>query len=535
MSDQERSRHDLPNGLSLPAHERLMENATEFSDFYVTTAPCSPSRSVFYTGMHTKFTEVTGNPGIMGAKYLDPEMATVGDMLRKEGYYTAYKGKWHLGSLDEFYALPSADVGARPTAYPVRTHAMEQFGFSDYNLTGDNWGNAWGGFNGDAEIADEASRWLLEKAPQVGESRPWMLSVNFVNPHDIMFFASGEHQKNTRAFQNLLTPIREAPLAGPYADDLGFPLPESLMRADLSNKPWLHSCFRDLSDMVFGQIRPDDHEAWARFQNYYFNCLRDMDTHLSQVLNALEASGEAERTVIVYTSDHGEMAGAHGLREKGPFMYKENVRVPLIVKHPDLKESRQVKAIGSSLDIAPTLLAIAGVDDERMKSEYSELKGCNLMPAIAGGKSERDERGMLFYFGQVVWLDPDLSRIALENGDKSIVELMGILIKNGYAIPTPKSYRKNQMRGIFDGRYKFGRYFSMKEHNRPESLADLLKHNERELYDTHTDPHELNNLAIDTAANKELIIKMNTLLNEAIKKEIGVDDGSELPGSKYVS
>ncbi|HWY25833.1 MAG TPA: sulfatase-like hydrolase/transferase, partial [Nevskia sp.] len=98
MSDQERGWPDLPGGLGLNAHEWLLERGTGFSNFNVHTTPCSPSRSNLYTGLHTPFTGLTSNVGAPPFPTLG-KVPTLGHLLREQGYYTAYKGKWHLSNV----------------------------------------------------------------------------------------------------------------------------------------------------------------------------------------------------------------------------------------------------------------------------------------------------------------------------------------------------------------------------------------------------------------------------------------------------
>src|SRR3546814_1038304 len=71
-------------------------------------------------------------------------------------------------------------------------------------------------------------------------------------------------------------------------------------------------------------MRHDDEESWHRFINYYYNCLRDVDRRLGQLLWALKESGQIDNTIIIYTSDHGERAGAHGMRQKGATRSEEH-------------------------------------------------------------------------------------------------------------------------------------------------------------------------------------------------------------------
>lgn len=529
-TDQERTRIDLPGKLHLPTHERLLKRGVEFTNFMVTTTPCSPARSVLYTGQHTKFTKILGNPATPLAGDLDTELPTIGHMLRQAGYYTAYKGKWHLARSTVIIPGPEQAI----TGFAGGTDLMEPYGFSDYSIEGDHWGGSWDGYRNDAMIASDAALWLESKGKALKDDKPWMLAVNLINPHDIMFFDAGGRQQETRIIKNFLQPLRVAPQTGPYLDDLGVPLPRSFYEDDLQTKPVAHRNYIDSTNAVLGALEPGrDEEAWYRFQNYYLNCIRDVDMQMKAVLDALERAGLADNTIIIHTSDHGEMAGSHGLREKGPFMYRENLRVPFTVVHPDVATGRTTAALGTSLDLAPTLLSLAGVSDDEIANRFLGLKGCNLAGAIdvANGKSQRDERGSLVYFGVGVWVDPRLTEVMLNSRKKD--GWIGSTIyrmRNGYLVPHIDMSNRGLFRGIYDGRYKFARYFAMNEHHTPQDWETLLAHNELELYDCETDPDEIVNLGRDPERHRDLIMRLNKQLNEAMATEIGIDDGSEFPG-----
>ena len=98
LTDQERYFRpgELPIGYSLPAHERLGKQGTTFVNHRINSCVCTPSRSVLYTGQHIQQTGMFDNTNFPWIKSMSPEIPTVGDMLRDAGYYTAYKGKWHL-------------------------------------------------------------------------------------------------------------------------------------------------------------------------------------------------------------------------------------------------------------------------------------------------------------------------------------------------------------------------------------------------------------------------------------------------------
>jgi arylsulfatase len=106
------------------------------------------------------------------------------------------------------------------------------------------------------------------------------------------------------------------------------------------------------------------------------------------------------------------------------------------------------------------------------------------------------------------------------------------LLKQRYK---PNMKKRGTLRSVFDGRYKFTRYFSPLDHNQPKTIDELYKWNDVELFDLDTDPGEMVNLGADSKRNGDLILTMNGKLDAAIKAEIGVDDGHELPNIPLVN
>ena len=235
-----------------------------------------------------------------------------------------------------------------------------------------------------------------------------------------MFYSSGPEQKNTRLRENYLGPISAGPKTGVYAKQWDVPLPKSFYADDLSTKPWAHRTDVEICNQVYGHIAPDDEQAWQGLQSYYLNCIRDVDQSIDQVLGALKASGRDQDTIVILTADHGEMAGAHKLRQKGPHMYKENTRVNFIVRHPDVAQARSTPALGSTVDIVPTVLELAGVTPQEQAERYPQLAGVSLAPSLGSTamRSQRDERGHLFNYGVVMYLDPEFSEAVMTNADK---------------------------------------------------------------------------------------------------------------------
>jgi arylsulfatase len=506
VTDQQTAYRDIPGVVPLPHQERLRAAGIEFENFHVNTAPCGPSRSVMYTGQHTQKTRVIANPNSRPFPEMSPDIATIGDMLRACGYTTHYKGKWHLSLL--------GDQSEKALARHSREHCLEPYGFSDYNLGEDPHGLTWTGFREDPITAAEAVGLLARLAQRPAGDSPWFLAVNLVNPHDIMFFDATGRQEETRLLHGMIAPLRQAPCHPLYRQEWDAALPESFAD-DLADKPAAHrEALRSL-DAIYGELPREDEAAWRRRRSYYFNCLRDMDAHLGAVLEALEDGGEAERTIVVFTSDHGELGGAHGLRQKGNQIYKENLGVPFVVRHPDVVGGRKTAALGSAVDLAPTLLALAGDTDP---GRWPDLVGVDLAPAVGtpGCRTKRDERGILMSYGAIYGWDVD----------HTITMLKAVACGESYS-PPPSRLNRALLRGVHTGSYKFARYFAPADHHMPRTWSDLVGRNDLELYDLVADPQELHNLAAQPNGHKALILELNRRVNELIKAEIGADDGSE--------
>jgi arylsulfatase len=279
---------------------------------------------------------------------------------------------------------------------------------------------------------------------------------------------------------------------------------------------------------VLGHI-PLEEERWRRFNDFYINSLRTMDLQLTNLLLELDALGLADRTIVVFTSDHGELAGAHGLHGKGPFAYEEGIHIPLLVSHPDVKGGQSCRALTSHMDIVPTLLSMAGASESR-RGELAgrDLPGKDLTPVLSNPGSadlHAARQGVLFTYSALACNDAGLFAVAGEAiaAGQSPRESMQ---KSGYK---PDLKKRGSVRTVFDGRYKFSRYFAPVDRNRPVSLDELYKMNDVELFDLQTDRSETVNLAQDRQKNGDLISTMSGKLEALIKTEIGQDDGREMP------
>jgi arylsulfatase len=260
-----------------------------------------------------------------------------------------------------------------------------------------------------------------------------------------------------------------------------------------------------------GEI-PTDASRWENFRDYYYNCIQDNDDQLYNVISELSNLEMLDNTIIVFTSDHGDMQGANGLRGKGGFMYENNIHVPLIIVHPEYEGGKSIDAVTSHIDLATTFIDMTNLPDAKKTELSTGLPGNSLMDLIDGSQTEiRD--GSLFAYEMISMIDSNMMQTTDPNTN----------ITN-YTIDYTK---RGFVRGITTEKYKFARYFSPLKFNMPTTMDELYANNDVQLFDLEKDPQELVNLAVDKEANAALIMELNNQLNALIIKEIGVDDGSE--------
>ncbi len=522
LTDQERFFRpgELPVGYRLPAHERLMKQGTTFLNHRINSCVCTPSRSVIYTGQHIQQTRMFDNSNFPWIDSMSTEIRTLGDMMRDAGYYTAYKGKWHLTK--EFET-----VNKLGTPTKIFTQEMEAYGFSDYVGVGDIIAHHQGGYLHDGVIAAMASSWLRGKGRELSsEGKPWFLAVNLVNPHDVMFYDTDAPGTSVQASKALTHVVRE-PMDPLYAKQWQFELPPNHSQSlDAPGRPPAHRDFLRSHDALVGEI-PNEAPRWRRRHNYYLNCLRDVDRNIATILAELDASGQANRTIVILTADHGDMDGAHQLHAKGAVAYREQNHVPLIVSHPAYAGGKQCHAVTSHVDLAPTLVAMTGVDSAKQAAISKGLPGKDFSgilsaPERAGLTAVRD--GVLFNYNMFAYLDGDYLYKAVAH-----IKAGGKPNQLKEAGTVPDMQKRGAVRMVYDGNHVFARYFSPKQHNRPTSLEDLYRLNDLELFDVKADPMETRNLA-QSKEHRDLLLAMNDKLNRLIDSEVGDDRGQMLPG-----
>lgn len=532
LTDQEHHFHpgELPSGYSLPGRERLSREGVTFVNHQIASCVCTSSRSVIYTGRQMPNTGLFDNMGFPWQPSLSTEIPTVGDRMRSLGYYSAYLGKWHMSrefEEVETKEVPNVDLEAL-------NELMNQYGFSDYFGVGDIVGTTLGGYRSDEFTTSIAARWLRAKSQTINaKGQPWYLAVNLVNPHDVMYFNTDGPGENDQMTPKPLMKINRSPDHELYQQRWGMKLPESRHQPwDHPGRPEAHRNYQSSMGQLVGRF-PRQDARWRRLRDYYLSCIKDSDRHVERLLREIDDLNLADNTIVVLTSDHGELGGAHGMSGKGATAFREQNHVPLLIRHPspEVPRGKVCNAVTSHVDLTPTLLAMAHADGSKAAADLPGKDFSHLLKSPANAKVDAVRNGALYCFNMWLTLDPDfLGRIAdfiRANGTEGV---SAFVKKEG--LKPDLDRRRGAIRSVYDGRYRFSRYFPNTKHNLPKTLEQLFSINDVECYDLKNDPNEMNNLTVDRKANGDLLLAMNAKLTNLIDTEVGEDSGQMFPGER---
>ncbi len=337
-----------------PTFDRLASEGTVFTDAYCQMPLCTPSRISLLTGL-----EVRRSGAWTNCSVLRPELPTMARSFADAGYETCLVGKMHLGGTQQF-------VGFKHRPYGDLTgkcgHQREPIGPDDGAL--DTMRRRTAKAVGVTEIpesliqdevvAQETVSWLREQ-DAASPDQPWFLCASFSRPH---FPLTAPKRHIDRYPPDAIS----EPMVPASGDAYDHPMSAGMRKG-----------FK--ADDI-------DHDEMMKARASYFACVSYIDEVIGDLLVRLEAAGLLEDTIIVYTTDHGEMAGEHGVWWKNGW-YEACTRVPLIFSMPDQRRgdsaANRCETPVALLDLHPTLCSMAGVDHP------DDLDGSDLSGAIAGG------------------------------------------------------------------------------------------------------------------------------------------------------
>ena len=440
--------------LKTPHMDRLAAEGVHFQNAYVTTSLCSPSRASILTGLYAHNHRVVDNYNPVGKS-----LTFFPELLQSAGYETAFIGKWHMGDSEEKqrgfdYWLSFKGQGVYvpdPAMLKAKGRFVPQATNSGFNINGKRV--AQKGYITD-ELTDYAEEWLGAK----DDTKPFFLYVSHKGVH-ADFLPPDRHAFK---YDEVLIPTPPTPLSHPTL----FTDPPMWVRNQSNSRHGVEFAYYTGVDM-------------KKYYRRYCEALLAVDDSVGRLLSNLEKSGELEDTVVLYLGDNGFIFGEHGLIDKR-CAYDESIRIPMLMRYPkSLKPGTKVEKIVANIDVAPTLLEVAGLKSKKRMDGESFWQ-------LAKGKGSSDWRKYLLY--EYYW-------------------------ERNYP-QTPTNH------AVIGEDYKYIRYHGVWDQD--------------ELYHTKSDPKERKNLFNDSSQESRI-----TEMNKALFDLLADSSGENMPllrdrGTKYL-
>jgi len=386
---------------NLITQELLKSHSIEFHSHYVGSTACSPSRATLFTGHYPSLHGVSQTTGIAKEPF-DSDMfwldrntvPTMGHYFRAAGYQTYYKGKWHISyediiipgthkSLSSYNPLTGVPDKKRGQLY---SHAdrLDNFGFSDWigpephgKDPRNSGSSASNPVSGRDEVYAAEVVELIESLDRQNtldtNSKPWCMVASFVNPHDIVLYGALTSHLPTFRFE--VEPMPDV-------------APPPTIHEPIITKPRCQASYRDIYPRA---LQPIIDQSFYR--KLYYQLQKNADQQMFKVFEALTRSSFYDNTIVIFTSDHGDLLGAHGnLHQKFYCAYEEALHVPFVIHQKHLfPQHNHSHSLTSHVDLLPTMLGLANINiadiQKHLKSDFSEVHpfvGRDLSPLILG-------------------------------------------------------------------------------------------------------------------------------------------------------
>ena len=442
--------------LETPNMDRMVKEGAHIKNAFVTTSLSSPSRASILTGMYSHSHKVVDNSAPL------PEgLVFFPKYLQESGYKTAFFGKWHMGN----------DSGA---PQPGFDHWEGFKGQGEYYNPRINTNGEWIQYNDSTYVTDLLTEHAIQfMKDQKQADKPFFVYLSHKGVHDN--FSAAKRHKDCYKDKELVLPQT---INTPYYGVKNLPTisketGKAAFGKDYYGEKMSPNWVKNQRESWHGVDYSYHGRPWDVQVRKYCETLRSVDESIGAVLDYLKEAGLDDNTLVIYMGDNGFAWGEHGLIDKRQF-YEESVRVPMLVRCPGLFEGGKViENMIQNVDIAPTIMACAGLDKAK------QMVGYSFLPLLKGERV--DWRDHIFY--EYYW---------------------------EYEFPQTPT-----MHGIRTDRYKYIRYHGIWDTN--------------EFYDLQSDPYETTNL-IAEPEYKEVIKQLNTQIYDWLEST----DGMNIPLKRTV-
>jgi len=352
LTDQERAGLVAPDGLPVetPNIDRLRDEGMWFDSAYTPTSICTSARASLLTGLYPHAHGLLNNSHEADAIRTDlaENLPTVGELLDNGGYTNTYIGKWHVS-----HERGPGDFGFRYFGGSDHHHDNFEVAFEHYRESNDI-------IVPEAAVenkiyAGEGDKRTLIAGTDpipVESSRPYFLAELTIDA--LKRWVDGDREGPFFHRTDFLGPHHPYIIPEPYASmyDPSEIEPWGNFAETFDGKPRVHEQY-----LQYRGVDGFDWETWSHVVANYFGFMTLIDDQIGRILDALDDFGKADETVVVHSSDHGDLTGSHRLFNKGPMMYDETYRIPLVVRWPGVVEpgSRSSEFVRFH-DLMPTFL-----------------------------------------------------------------------------------------------------------------------------------------------------------------------------------
>ena len=386
-----------------PNIDRIAREGMLFRNSYCTNSICGPSRATILTGKHTHLSGYMDND----TGRFDGGQQTFPKLLRKAGYETAMIGKWHLVSdptgFDHWEVLPGQGNYYNPDFLQMDGSRKRFPGYVTDIITDKSI--AW--LKGRKDKSKPFVLMCQQKAPHrnwIPAPRHYHLFDGVTIPEPSTLFDKYENRIKAVSEQAMQISKdfywgNDMLLPGEPTDPrfaTGIPNGEFARMTPEQKKAFDDAYGPENEALIAALPKMSDEEVtkwkYQRYLKNYLACIRSVDENIGRVLDYLEESGQAENTIVIYSSDQGFYLGEHGWYDKR-WMFEESLSMPFIMKWPGVaKAGTESRALIQNIDYAPTFLDIAGVEIP------ADMQGKSIVPVIkAGGKATDGWREAVYY------------------------------------------------------------------------------------------------------------------------------------------